>query len=97
MARGKRRSRGSGGRALRLALIGALGLSCASSLRMPDAAGEEPPVTACAEPRPQACTRESIPVCAHLYDGELETYTNACVACADPEVWGRHPGPCEEP
>ena len=56
-----------------------------------------PPATACAEPRPQACTMEYIPVCGHRYDGERKTYPNACSACSDPDVAGRDPGPCEEP
>jgi hypothetical protein len=72
-------------------------MACASSPQEPDDAANEPPVTACAMPRPQACTREYIPVCGHLYSGERKTYPNACTACADPEVSGRHPGPCEEP
>jgi hypothetical protein len=80
-----------------LALIGAVGLACASSTPKTDEAAEEPPVTACAEPRPQACTMEYIPVCGHRYDGEHKTYPNACSACADRDVSGRHPGPCEEP
>jgi hypothetical protein len=97
MAKAKNRLTESGGCILALALIGVLGLACASSPQKPDDAAEEPPVTACAEPRPQACTQEYIPVCGHLYDGEPKTYANACTACADPDVSGRQPGPCEEP
>jgi hypothetical protein len=80
-----------------LAMIGSVGIACASSLQKSDDAAPEPPVTSCAEPRLQACTREYIPVCGHLYNGERKTYPNACTACADSEVSGRHPGPCEEP
>jgi hypothetical protein len=80
-----------------LALIASVGLACASSPQEPDDAAPEPPVTACAEPRSQVCTMEYIPVCGHLYSGERKTYANACAACADPEVSGRDPGPCEEP
>jgi hypothetical protein len=80
-----------------LGMIVSVGLACASSPQKSDGAAEEPPVTACAEPRPQACTQEYIPVCAHLYSDERKTYANACSACADPDVSGRHPGPCEEP
>ena len=80
-----------------LALFVGVGSACASSPKQSDAAVEEPPVTACAEPRPQACTMEYIPVCGHGYDGERKTYPNACSACADSEVAGRHPGACAEP
>jgi hypothetical protein len=97
MATGKKRSSRSAGWTLVLALVGVLGLACASSPQESDEAAEEPPVTACAEPRRQACTREFMPVCGHLYSGERKTYDNACTACADPDVAGRHPGPCEEP
>ncbi len=40
---------------------------------------------------------EYIPVCGHSYDDERKTYPNACSACADSEVAGRHPGACAEP
>ena len=80
-----------------LALIGIVGLACASSPKKSEDAVEEPPVTACAEPRPQACTMEYIPVCGHRYDDERKTYPNACSACADSEVAGRHPDACKEP
>jgi len=79
------------------ALLISVGMACASSPQESGDAAEEPPVTACAVPRPQACTREYIPVCGHRYSGERKTYPNACTACADPEVSGRHPGACEEP
>ena len=80
-----------------LALILSVGLACASSPEKSDDAAPEPPVTSCAEPRSQVCTMEYIPVCGHLYSGERKTYPNACSACSDSEVSGRHPGPCEEP
>ena len=79
-----------------LAMISTVGIACASSSQKSDVA-DEVPVTACAEPRPQACTMEYIPVCGHRYDGERKTYPNACSACSDSEVSGRHPGACEEP
>jgi hypothetical protein len=79
-----------------LALIGIVGIACASSPQKSDDATGEAPVTSCAEPRPQACTMEYIPVCGHFYSGERKTYANACTACADPDVSGRQPGPCEE-
>ena len=63
-------------------------------------------VSVCAEPRPQACTREYRPVCADRDTGvrcvttpcpsmERVTYPNACSACADPKVVTHTPGPCE--
>ena len=79
------------------ALVAMIGLACASSPQKSEDAVEEPPVTSCAEPRPQACTMEYIPVCGHRYDGERKTYPNACSACSDSEVSGRHPDACEEP
>ena len=84
-------------KSLILALIGVLGLACASSSQKSDDAVEEPPVTSCAEPRSQVCTMEYIPVCGHRYDGERKTYPNACSACSDSDISGRHPGACEEP
>ena len=84
-------------RSVILALIVSVGLACASSPQESDDAVEEPPVTSCAEPRSQVCTMEYIPVCGHRYDGERKTYPNACSACSDSEVSGRHPGACEEP
>ena len=83
--------------ALIFAMIVSVGLACASSPQESDDATEEVPVTSCAEPRPQACTREYIPVCGHLYNGERKTYPNACSACSDPSVSGRRPGACEPP
>lgn len=43
----------------------------------------------CAEPRPEICTREYMPVCAQLKTDrglELKTYATGCTACADPKV-----------
>ena len=80
-----------------LVMVVSVGLGCASSSGKSDDAVEKPPATACAEPRPQACTMEYIPVCGHRYDGERKTYPNACSACSDSEVSGRHPGACKEP
>ena len=80
-----------------VALTGAVALACSSSPDGSEDATEKVPVTACAEPRPEVCTMEYIPVCGHRYDGERKTYPNACSACSDPDVAGRDPGPCEEP
>ncbi len=82
---------------LTFALIGIVCLACAAPRRKTDDAPPEPPVTECAEPRSQACTMEYIPVCGHLFSGERKTYSNACAACADPDVFGRHSGACKEP
>jgi hypothetical protein len=87
----------SKGLILTVALIGALALACSSSPDGSEDATEKVPVTACAEPRPELCTMEYIPVCGHHYSGERKTYSNACAACSDPDVSGRRPGPCEEP
>jgi hypothetical protein len=81
-------------RLLILALLGTIGSACSSSPQKSDDGTAEVPVRSCAEPRPEACTMEFIPVCGHLYNGELKTYDNACNACADPAVSGRQPGPC---
>ncbi len=82
---------------LMIATIGIVALACSSSPDGSDDATDEVPITSCAEPRPQACTREYIPVCGHLYNGERKTYSNACSACADPSVSGRRPGACGPP
>jgi len=80
-----------------LALLIAIGGVACSALRPKSDEEAEVPITSCAEPRPQACTRELIPVCGHLYGGKPKTYDNACAACADPDVSGRQAGACEEP
>ena len=51
--------------------------------------------TICVEPRPEVCTMDYRPVCARLESGERRTYSNACGACADPEVAASVPGACE--
>jgi hypothetical protein len=59
----------------------------------------------CEDPRPEACTREYMPVCANVDTGircirapcpsaEQKTYSNKCEACADPKVNGYVPGAC---
>lgn len=50
--------------------------------------------TACPEQRSQMCTREYNPVCGSLVAGP-KTYSNACVACADPEVSAWQAGACQ--
>ena len=51
--------------------------------------------TTCTDPRPQICTADYTPVCAHLENGELKTYSNACSACADVSVVAHSPAACE--
>ncbi|MDX9873853.1 MAG: hypothetical protein RBS88_03005 [Spongiibacteraceae bacterium] len=59
----------------------------------------------CEEPRPEFCTHQYLPVCAHRDTGircvttpcpsaAQQTYGNACAACADPAVEGWRPGEC---
>jgi hypothetical protein len=52
-------------------------------------------LTQCTDPRPQACTRDYVPVCGALKAGGVKTYSNACDACADAAVLGHRPGACE--
>ncbi|SKA12992.1 Kazal-type serine protease inhibitor domain-containing protein [Enhydrobacter aerosaccus] len=49
---------------------------------------------ACADPRPQMCTREYRPACGLQRDGSRKTYGNACSACADSEVVSQAAGAC---
>ena len=91
-------------RCIVLALAASLALSCQSA---PEAAPEpatQPPAapqptdgggfTMCQVPRPQACTKEYEPVCAHLADGSLVTRPNGCTACSDVSIFGHRPGTC---
>jgi len=52
-------------------------------------------MTACAEPRPQICTREYRPVCAQLADGRFKTHATACTACSSAAVSAYKDGACE--
>ena len=65
-------------------------------------------VTTCSDPRPKFCNRMYAPVCATRDTGircvttpcdstEKMTFSNACVACADPKVYYHEPGKCTEP
>lgn len=51
--------------------------------------------TICREPRPEVCTMDYRPVCAHSKSGDYRTYSNACGACADAEVIAYVRGACE--
>jgi len=49
---------------------------------------------ACADPRPQMCTREYRPACGLHRDGSRKTYGNPCAACSDPGVVSQAAGAC---
>jgi tetratricopeptide (TPR) repeat protein len=49
---------------------------------------------ACADPRPQMCTREYRPACGLHRDGSRKTYGNPCTACSDPGVVSQAAGAC---
>jgi len=51
---------------------------------------------ACADPRPQVCTRDYRPACGLRRDGGRKTYGNACSACGDPEVVSQAAGACPQ-
>ncbi len=53
--------------------------------------------TACEDPRSQACTREYRPVCGLIDTGELNTFANACTACASESTVGFYPDACNLP
>ena len=46
----------------------------------------------CADPRPQMCTMNYLPVCGVLEDNSQKTYSNACSACSDGNVVGSQRG-----
>ena len=50
--------------------------------------------TLCTDPRPQMCTMEYDPVCATSYNGNIQTYSNGCMACADKQVRSYVHGAC---
>jgi tetratricopeptide (TPR) repeat protein len=49
---------------------------------------------ACADPRPQTCTRDYRPACGVHRDGSRKTYGNACTACSNPDVVSQAAGAC---
>ncbi len=73
----------------------------------PDAPGDEAAkLIECTNPRPQVCTQQYDPVCALRDTGircvttpcdstEWRRYSNACMACADPDVYGYQPFDCK--
>ncbi len=74
-------------------MLAAIGACHAEMPRQPPRA-TEPGAVACAEPRPQVCTREYRPVCGVRADDTRQTFGNACTACAEPGVVRHVPGPC---
>jgi len=87
------------GRALRRSLL-AFGLvllvSGGGAQQPADKPPPQPPpgVTACTNPRPQACYMIYRPVCGTRTDGTRRTYSNDCTACADQSVVNHVSGPC---
>lgn len=94
---------------LRFAALGLSVLLAACGVNQPPA--PEPPLEApsevlpiieipreegvCTEPRPQICTMEYQPVCALREDGQRETMSSPCNACADVAVVRYTPGACD--
>lgn len=88
--------------ALLLALLSA---GCVAAPAIPATSGG---YVACANPRPEICTREYRPVCAQVDTGKRcvtvpcesavsQTRGNACDACGDSKVMGYTPGACADP
>ncbi len=49
----------------------------------------------CPQERPQVCTMDYRPTCAHLDNGRRKDYSNPCSACSDPAVVGVFKGACD--
>jgi hypothetical protein len=49
----------------------------------------------CPEVRPEMCTMDYDPVCGRLSDGSFKTFSNACNACTDQQVYSYYPGECK--
>jgi hypothetical protein len=81
-------------------LISLLIAGCNESIEAPDPVPPSGELTRCTEPRPESCAQVYQPVCA-TRDPDLrddwETYSNGCVACADPRVHAHREGACELP
>ncbi|MBT8141576.1 MAG: hypothetical protein KJO88_04375 [Gammaproteobacteria bacterium] len=71
-----------------------------------DAQSDPSSITECGEKRPKACTKEYKPVCATKDNGvrcvttpcdssDQVSYANACLACADTDVYHYIQGQCE--
>lgn len=94
-----------------LLLAGLLLLSACADTYAPehskDTARNDSAYIACEEPRPEMCTQQHEPVCASRDTGircvttpcdstEWKTYSNACMACADHDVYGYKNNACDE-
>ncbi|QEI12209.1 hypothetical protein [Cellvibrio japonicus] len=86
-------------------LLLALTTGCSTTSSPPSQ--ETPKPHTCPEQRPQICTMEFNPVCAKRDTGircvkapcpssTQQTFSNACMACADPQVISYRPGSCEQ-
>jgi len=73
--------------------ISLLQLSCAHT---PQDTFPDVDMTQCIKPKPQVCTREYRPVCGFENDGNHKTYSNACTACASPDVISYCEGDCNK-
>ena len=82
----------------------ACGASSGVEVESPSVATER--FVECVDPRPQACTREYLPVCATHHAEKTcttefcstttnVTYATGCTACADPKVSDYRLGKCE--
>lgn len=83
--------------------------ACAGGGSEPGGPGDEDAsLVECTEPRPQMCTQHYDPVCGLRDTGircvttpcdstEWREFSNACMACADAEVYGHKPGACPAP
>ncbi len=67
-----------------VALVSLSQLSCATNHNHD--AMDYGELVSCTSPKPEACTREYKPVCGFEADGNHRTFSNACTACASPEV-----------
>ncbi|MFV0477923.1 MAG: hypothetical protein ACK5ME_08820 [Parahaliea sp.] len=79
---------------LRAFVLSTILLLCACGNQQPSVAK---PLSdnACDEPRPQVCTMEYNPVCGVISDGQRQSYSSPCNACAHDEVTSFEPGRCE--
>lgn len=73
------------------------GCGCAPSAPSVPSEGTSSPIDAvfCEEPRPEACTREYMPVCGFKSNGDFFTAGNKCEACANSAVDYYVPGACD--
>ncbi len=72
-----------------LSIVGLLLTACGVNPPLPTTLVNE-----CSLPRPQVCTMEYAPVCAHLIAGGRLEYSSPCNACADDAVASYLGGSC---